>query len=93
MPEDDTERGLYPKYEVRKLIPYTDQRGEKSMVPFCDPLDEPFFVLRYSTDLHAWAALSAYAAHCAETHPELSKDLFAELRKYKEGLHGRARQG
>jgi hypothetical protein len=83
----DTDRGLYPKYEVRKLIPYTDQRGEESVIPSSTPLKEPFFVLRYSTDPHAWAALSEYASSCSVTHPALSVDLCAELRKHKEKFH------
>lgn len=82
MPETDKDRGLYPKYEVRKLIRYTDQRGEESMAPSPTPLDEPLFVLRYTTDSHAWAALNEYANSCETEYPRLAEDLFAEIHKY-----------
>lgn len=80
--DPDTERGLYPKYEVRKLIRYTDQRGEESMIPSPTPLQEPFFVLRYTTDPHAWAALNEYASSCSLDYPQLSRDLYDEVRKH-----------
>jgi len=89
MSDDDKDRGLYPKYEVRKLIRYTDQRGEESMIPSPTPLDEPFFVLRYTTDPSAWTALAEYANSCAADYPTLAEDLFSEVRKYApEGFYG-----
>jgi len=63
----DMHRGLYQKYRIER----TDGRsapGEKHHG--CT-----YFVLDLNHDPHARAALRAYAESCAETHPELAKDL------------------
>lgn len=71
MAEGDRERGLYQKYVVFR------NRGFRNEL-----VTEPCFVLKYGSDLHAAAALQAYAESCAGEYPELSKDLLAELQKW-----------
>lgn len=63
------EQGLYRKFDVRR-IDGSDQPGGKHH-------DSEYFVLDLKHDLHARAALRAYAAVCAMTHPHLSADLIA----------------
>ena len=71
MAAGDRERGLYAKYVVFRNRGFRNER-----------VTEPCFVLKYSSDPHAVAALQAYAESCAGDFPELSKDLLAELRKH-----------
>lgn len=70
--DPDTERGLYRKYRVQKVIHGTDQRGDPSE----DYIDYPgeYFVLA-AHDPHARAALRAYADSCAAEFPKLASDL------------------
>lgn len=59
-------KGLYNKYTVVKT-----ETGESVT---------GFFLLRPDRDEYARSALWAYAFHCKEKYPELSKDLIAWLR-------------
>ncbi|WP_197672302.1 hypothetical protein [Cupriavidus nantongensis] len=76
LPERDTskpaeQQGLFRKFDVRRT----------------DGCDAPggkhhgcrYFVLDLDHDAHAPAALRAYAASCAATHPQLSTDLVREF--------------
>lgn len=65
---DDTERGLYHKYDVRRV--------DGKPVGEC-------FVLAHD-DPYAAIALRNYAIHCAKTHPQLSEDLTAMARRWTE---------
>lgn len=67
-PDPDTERGLYGKYLVFK--------AGGGM----EPVTDPCFVLRYTTDPHARAALAAYADSCEADYPQLAADLRMRLR-------------
>lgn len=60
----DRNRGWYRKYEVRRL---NDPNGKH--------VDCEYFVLDIMHDDHVPAALRAYAKSCADTHPQLSKEL------------------
>lgn len=60
MSDNDRQCGLYGKYRVERVD--GKQKG-------------PYFVLAYTTDPHAAAALEYYAASCAATHPQLAADL------------------
>lgn len=62
--ENDTGRGLYRKYDVRRL---NDPDGKHSQ---CN-----YFVLDLDHDAHAKAALRAYARSCQRTFPRLAEDL------------------
>ncbi|MDN7763029.1 MULTISPECIES: hypothetical protein [Burkholderia cepacia complex] len=66
------EQGLYRKFDVRR-VDGSSQPGGKH----CDC---EYFVLDMTHDRHARAALQAYAATCAATHPDLSADLIARYR-------------
>ncbi|QRR11815.1 hypothetical protein FPJ27_37060 (plasmid) [Burkholderia sp. MS455] len=63
------EQGLYRKFDVRR-VDGSDQPGGKHH-------DSEYFVLDLKHDLHARAAIQAYAVACATTHPHLSVDLIA----------------
>lgn len=76
MTQPDTERGLYRKYDVRRVRHQPDQRGEQ--VEVLVPVTEPVFVLRYASDPHARKALLAYAESCVEQYPYLADDLLNE---------------
>lgn len=65
IPPPDQKRGLYAKFAVYKLSP-TGRPIE---------LTEPSFVLRYTTDPHARAAIAAYADSCRDEYPRLAADL------------------
>ena len=60
----DTERGLYRKYRVERLGGTPGKHDE------CE-----YFVLDLMHDLHARAALRAYAESCKEEFPNLARDL------------------
>ena len=64
---DDTIKGLYNKYTVDR----TDGESRKG----CKHYGCNYFVLDMVHDPFARAAVSAYADACAETHPNLSRDL------------------
>lgn len=66
---NDQERGLYQKYEVRRL---NDLEGKHAGCYF--------FVLDIRHDIHACAALRAYIESCREEYPVLATDLEAILR-------------
>ena len=66
----DTERGLYPKYELHRI----NEDGSHRFQVFT-----PFFVLRYDTDPHARAALVAYAESCRNEYPQLADELISEV--------------
>jgi len=63
------EQGLYRKFDVRR-VDGSDQPGGKHD-------DSEYFVLDLTHDVHARAAIQAYATSCATTHPHLSVDLMA----------------
>lgn len=64
MPPGDHQRGLYGKYRVERID------GKRK---------GPYFVLAYTTDPHARAALAAYADSCEDEYPLLAADLRREL--------------
>jgi hypothetical protein len=64
---DDTHRGLYNKFEVKR-VDGKDNPGEKHHG--CE-----YFVLDVTHDKFAAVALVAYANACASEYPELSKEL------------------
>lgn len=73
-PERDTSKpaeaqGLFRKFNVTRTDG-SDQPGGKHHG--CE-----YFVLDVDHDQHAKAALQAYAASCAQSHPQLSADLIA----------------
>lgn len=66
-----SQQGLYGKFYIER----TDGKsapGEKHHG--CQ-----YFILDITHDIHAKAALLAYAQSCALTHPELSHDLYTQL--------------
>jgi len=64
---DDSARGLYSRYSVRRL----DGRSSKGCKhEFCE-----YFVLDLTHDKHATAAIAAYADSCAAEFPFLARDL------------------
>lgn len=65
------QQGLFRKFEVRR-VDGSDEPGGKHQG--CQ-----YFVLDMDHDAHAPAALRAYAASCASTHPQLSADLVREF--------------
>ena len=65
--DPDATRGLYSKYLLFKA------GGDM------EPVHDPFFVLSYTTDPHARAALAAYADSCEADYPQLAADLRREL--------------
>lgn len=65
-PDPDAQRGLYRKYELHRVSENGDRRYQ---------VTDPFFVLRYTTDPHASAALLAYADACEADSPQLATDL------------------
>lgn len=76
LPERDTSRpieqqGLFHKFDVR--------RTDGTDAPGCKHHGCRYFVLDLDHDAHAPAALRAYAASCAVTHPQLSADLVREF--------------
>lgn len=66
MTESDKTRGLYNKYRVERVD---------------GKVKGPYFVLGYTTDPHARAALATYAASCRQSNAALAADLQAELLK------------
>ena len=67
---DHENRGLYRKYELRRV----NEDGSLRYV-----VADPFFALRYTTDPHARVALEAYADSCAADYPALAADLYRQL--------------
>ena len=65
----DTTKGIYNKFEVTRTDG-SSRPGKKH--EHCR-----YFVLDLDHDPHANAALMAYAASCAKTHPVLAGDLLA----------------
>jgi len=61
----DKERGLYGKYEVKRL---NDDKGKHD--------DCGYFVLDPIHDRFAIHALMAYATACREEYPQLADDLY-----------------
>lgn len=72
---DDTKRGLYGKYIVKRLDGSSEPGGKHEKCAF--------FVLDLEHDKHAKAALKAYAESCKREFPALAKDL-RELMKRPE---------
>lgn len=70
---DDHGRGLYRKFDLFRV----DGNGERSYL-----VTDPFFVLRYTTDPHARAALKAYADSCRAEYPALADDLDRALERW-----------
>lgn len=72
LPPRDTSRtaeaqGLFHKFDVRRTDG-SSAPGEKHHGCY-------YFVIDVDHDVHAKAALTAYAAACESTHPELARDL------------------
>lgn len=65
--DDDSKRGLYQKYEVRR----TDGSDKHK---HCE-----YFVLDLNHDKHARKALKAYAKSCEKEYPHLAADLRKKL--------------
>jgi len=65
----DSERGLYKKFEVRRI-----RATEKHMN--CE-----YFVLDLNHDKFAMSALTAYAAACKEEYPQLAQELLIKIHK------------
>lgn len=66
---DDRQRGLYGKYDVKRI---SDPAGKH---------DEcRYFVLDPQHDPHAVTALRAYADACADEYPALATDLLEWIR-------------
>ena len=72
--DPDTERGLYRKYELFR-VSETDPDHRFQVF-------DPFFVLRFTTDPFAVAAVAAYADACEYAYPQLASDL-----RRSAGLH------
>ncbi|WP_142386937.1 hypothetical protein [Mycobacterium hubeiense] len=100
MSDNDRDRGLYGKYQVKKIkrgdngVCYRSPSGMHEPAPglgkacsYCpgpryDELVDPpgpVFVLSYTTDPHARAALAAYADSCEAENRALAADLRAAL--------------
>lgn len=76
LPEHDPskpaeQQGLFHKFDVRRTDG-SDQKGGKHHG--CR-----YYVLDLTHDQHALAAMRAYAAACATTHPQLAAAILAEL--------------
>lgn len=68
------DRGLYPKYEVRKIVHFKNQRNED--VTSSLPVNDWVFVLNPSTDPGARVALRAYANWCFDNgYHQLGDDI------------------
>ena len=70
MSDPDEQRGLYQKYDVRR-INGTD--------PLSKHVDCEYFVLDLNHDPYAAFALRAYADACAERYPQLAADLRVKM--------------
>jgi hypothetical protein len=66
-PKDDHDRGLYGKYDVRRLDGSSGPGGKHE---HCE-----YFVLDLSHDSHAIPAIHAYAKSCEGDYPKLAADL------------------
>ena len=73
--DPDQKRGVYGKYEVRKIEKWGN--GMK----LTDP--GPVFVLAYAKDPHARVALAAYAESCQADYPYLAEDLRDLLEEHR----------
>lgn len=71
-PDPDKDRGLYPKYQVNKIMRGTDQRGEETetLVPYT----KECFVIQES-DPYAPATLLRYADSCVKEFPQLAREI------------------
>ena len=67
MPDDDTKRGLYEKFDVYRTDGGSAEGGKHQ---YCD-----YFVLDLVHDEFAIPALRAYAEACREAFPELADQL------------------
>lgn len=65
------DRGIYKKFRVSR-VDRKDRPGQKHHG--CH-----YFVLDMDHDIHALAALSAYAASCRKEYPLLARDLQVEV--------------
>lgn len=87
MRDPDQKRGLYGKYFVQRLRP--EDQGEPLVLCRGHSLDPvlsipkhgacPLFVLDLVHDVHARAALAAYADSCRAEYPLLAADLWKQL--------------
>ena len=78
-PDPDRDRGLYRKYEL-----YRVKEDDSGNVYEHYQVEDPFFVLKYTTDPHAAVALAAYAKSCESDYPQLAADLREALRDQPE---------
>lgn len=65
--------GTHASYEGRSLI------GGGAISGIMQEVDAFVFVLKPNNDHHARVALAAYAASCAITKPQLSRELYGML--------------
>lgn len=73
---NDKQKGLYRKYEVRRVDGSTNQGGKHE---HCE-----WFVLDLTHDKFAIPALKAYSQACANEYPILSNDLKNVIKKLEE---------
>lgn len=74
-PKADHSRGLYQKYEVKRI---DDPSGKHD--------DCEYFVLDWEHDRFAIAAAEAYARACESEFPELARGLRAQVKSYSAGV-------
>jgi hypothetical protein len=73
----DIERGIYRKYEVRRVSDPTGKHDD------CD-----YYVLDPTHDPFAIPAMRAYASACEAEYPQLAADLREWIAKATFALHG-----
>ncbi len=73
------EQGLLDQYAAYMIDGQTEEG-----YPIVNMVNEPIFVLKYTTDPHAAVALAAYAQSCQYDYPKLAADLREELREQPE---------
>lgn len=69
--KDDTERGLYGKFYVKRLDGSSEQGARHDG---CE-----YFVLDLTHDPFAWEALRAYSNQCNARYPLLARDLRGKM--------------
>ena len=74
----DTERGVYPKYTVR--------RNDGRDVPGGDRENARYLVLDYANDPYAWIAAANYLVIIGHTHRRMAVDLADRLLAALPGL-------
>jgi hypothetical protein len=78
---NDRDRGLYEKFRRLERADGRSAPGEKHE-------DCEYFILDLDHDLHAVAALRAYALSCRLSHPKLAADLIRRVDQMVLGFSG-----